>query len=102
MISPCNFPSFIYNSDMKAPTLRVCTGKVCTESFSSYILTRLEADKEFYSYDPAVRIESAPCMGQCQQWPNISLDNEIHHRQNPIKASELLRKKVAEWKSSHQ
>lgn len=82
-------------------TIKVCTGKRCSEKFSWYIIARLKADKKFYNYDENIRIESSLCMGRCESWPNVNFDGEIIGWQNPIKSSEILRKKIEEWKKSN-
>lgn len=72
-------------------TIKICTGKNCSENFSKYIKTRLEADKEFYNYDENIEIVEVPCMGNCQNSPNIKIGDEIFEKQNPAKTSEIVR-----------
>jgi len=83
---------------MKQKTIQVCHGKSCSERFSSYIFDRLQKDQEFYAYPSEVVIEKCLCQGRCEQSPTVVFDGDIQTRMNPIKASEILRKKVAEWK----
>jgi hypothetical protein len=35
---------------MQTINVKVCTGRSCTERQSTYIKTRLDADREFYNY----------------------------------------------------
>ena len=81
---------------MSLITVKVCTGRSCSERNSKYIITRLEWDKEFYSYGEDVEIESCLCQGRCKEGPTVAFGNDIQIYQNPVKASEILRKKVAE------
>lgn len=81
--------------------IKVCTGKRCSEKFSWYIIKRLEADKKFYHYDENIKIEPSACMGRCENWPNVNFGDEVIGQQNPIKSSEILRKKIEEWKKSN-
>lgn len=81
---------------MSLLTVRVCTGNSCSERNSKYIITRLEWDKEFYGYGEDVHVESCLCQGRCKEWPTVSFDNDIQIYQNPVKSSDILRKKVAE------
>jgi NADH:ubiquinone oxidoreductase subunit E len=82
---------------MQAINVKICTGRSCSERQSQYIATRLEADREFYGYrDDEVAIESCMCQGRCKEGPTVVFGSDIQIWQNPVKASELLRKKVAE------
>lgn len=81
---------------MSLITVRVCGGRSCSERNSKYILTRLEADNEFYGYGDDVSLESCLCQWRCKEWPTVSFGNDVQIYQNPVKSSELLRKKVAE------
>lgn len=91
----------MYTYENMEKIVKICHGKSCSERFSKYILTRLEADKEFYKYGENVKIETSLCMGRCNFWPNINIDGEIISGQNPIKSSEILKKKVEEWKKHY-
>ena len=79
-------------------TVKVCHGKSCTERFSPYILDRLEKDREFYGYPAELVIEKCFCQGKCEVSPTVVFDGDIQTRMNPIRASELLRKKIQDWK----
>lgn len=57
---------------------------------------RLESDTEFYGYGNDVDIEECMCQGRCKEWPTVVYGNDVQTYQNPVKASEVLRKKVAE------
>ena len=76
--------------------VKVCTGRACSERFSPFIQKRLEADKEFYKYGDGVEIESCLCQWRCKEGPTVVYGNDVHVGQNPVKASEILKKKVAE------
>ncbi len=84
---------------MQPKIIKVCTGKSCSERFSNFIMTRLEGDKAFYSYPEELTFETCLCQGRCKEWPTVVYDNDVQVGQNPVKASEILRRKVAEWKS---
>jgi NADH:ubiquinone oxidoreductase subunit E len=81
---------------MSLLTVRVCTGHSCTDRNSKYIISRLEADREFYSYGDDVAVEPCMCQGRCKEGPTVVYGNDVQIYQNPVKASELLRKKVTE------
>lgn len=81
--------------------IHVCTGKSCSEKFSKYILSRLESDKKFYNYSEKIEIKEHICMWKCKEWPNIKINSEIFLSQNPIKSSEILKKKVEDWKNTN-
>lgn len=82
---------------MKSKVVQVCHGRKCQSRFSPYILTRLQKDSEFYGYTN-IELTSCLCRGRCEEGPVVEFDGHIEIRQNPIKASEILKKKVAEWK----
>ncbi|MBP9779850.1 NAD(P)H-dependent oxidoreductase subunit E [Candidatus Gracilibacteria bacterium] len=84
---------------MQQKIVKVCTGRSCTERHSNYILTRLQADREFYHFPEELTIESCLCQGKCKEGPTVVYDNDVQVGQNPVKSSELLRKKVNEWKN---
>jgi NADH:ubiquinone oxidoreductase subunit E len=81
---------------MSLITVKVCTGRSCTERNSKYIINRLEGDTVFYGYGDDVAIEPCMCQGRCKEGPTVAFGNDIQIYQNPVKTSELLRKKVAE------
>ena len=82
---------------MQPINIKICTGRSCSERHSEYIQKRLEADREFYHYsDDEVLIETCLCQGRCKEGPSVVYNNDIQIYQNPVKASELLRKKVME------
>ena len=82
---------------MQTINVKVCTGRSCSERQSGYINTRLDADREFYGYwDDEVVIETCMCQGRCKEGPTVVFGADIQIWQNPVKASELLRKKVTE------
>ncbi len=82
---------------MQAINVKICTGRSCSERQSAYITTRLDADREFYGYwDDEVVIETCMCQGTCKEGPTVVFGADVQIWQNPVKASELLRKKVME------
>lgn len=82
--------------------IQVCRGKSCSERHSQYIASRLHADKSFYGYPDDVIIEDCFCQGRCKEWSTVVFDGNTEVHMNPIKASEMLRKKVAEAKRKIQ
>lgn len=75
-------------------TFKVCTGKACKARFSEYILTRIRNDQTKFDPEKKTTIEECTCLGRCTEGPNIMIDKELLTRMNPIKASELLQKKI--------
>lgn len=90
---------FSYNSGMQNKIIKICSGKSCTERFSPFIKKRLEADKGFYGYPDELIIEDCLCQWRCKEWPTVVYDNDVQVGMNPIRASEILRKKVNDWKN---
>ncbi|MBP9811914.1 (2Fe-2S) ferredoxin domain-containing protein [Candidatus Gracilibacteria bacterium] len=84
---------------MQTKIIQVCAGRACSEHFSPFIKKRLEADRGFYGYPEEVIIEDCLCQGRCKDGPTVIFDNDIQIGMNPIKASEILRKKVNDWKN---
>ncbi|GAB0175250.1 MAG: hypothetical protein HHAS10_11290 [Candidatus Altimarinota bacterium] len=84
---------------MQTKVIKVCQGKSCSERFSSFIKKRLLADTAFYGYPDELVIEDCHCQNRCQEGPTVIFDNDIQVGMNPIKASEILRKKVNDWKN---
>ena len=72
--------------------VQVCTGKMCSERFSSYIIDRLEKDKEFFKFDK-LSVEPCMCTGNCKVWPSVIFDGEVQTHMNPVKASDIARGK---------
>lgn len=82
---------------MQAINVKICTGRSCSERQSQYIKIRLDADREFYTYqEDEVIIETCLCQGRCKEGPTVLYGNDMLLYQNPVKASELLRKKIME------
>lgn len=69
--------------------IQVCNGKTCSERYSSYILKRIESDKQMFELDNLI-VENCPCTGNCQKWPNVVIDGKVEHYMNPIKASKII------------
>lgn len=81
---------------MSVINVKVCGGRSCSEHFSEFIKKRLEADRDFYAYGDDVEIETCLCQGRCKEWPTVVFGSDVQIYQNPVKSSEILRKKVAE------
>ena len=73
--------------------IKVCCWSNCKSKFSEYILKRIENDKTKLELENLV-IEKISCMWKCEDWPNISINWNIFSKQNPIKASQLVLKKL--------
>jgi NADH:ubiquinone oxidoreductase subunit E len=58
---------------MTDKTIRICTGKHCTERGSNRILDTLKSNY------PSTKIEESECMGYCELGPNITMDGKIFH-----------------------
>jgi NADH:ubiquinone oxidoreductase subunit E len=84
---------------MSEYVIKVCHGRSCTERFAPFIKKRLEADRGFYDYPSDVVVEECLCQGRCKEGPTVVFDNDVQIYMNPIKASEMLRRKVSEWKN---
>jgi len=52
---------------MSLITIKVCTGRACSERYSEFIRKRLEGDKDFYKYEDDVEIETCMCQGRCKE-----------------------------------
>ena len=87
---------------MQKKIVKVCSGKSCSERFSSFVKKRIEADRAFYSYPEELIIEECLCQWRCKEWPTVVFDNDVQVGMNPIRASEVLRKKIQDWKQRDQ
>jgi NADH:ubiquinone oxidoreductase subunit E len=87
---------------MQNKVIKICSWKSCTERFSPFIKKRLDADTAFYWYPQAIILEDCLCQWRCKEWPTVVFDNDIQVGMNPIKASEILRKKVNDWKNREE
>lgn len=82
---------------MSLINVKICKGRSCTDRWSEYIEKRLIADREFYRYsDEEVAIESCLCQDKCKEWPVVVFNNDVQTHHNPVKSSEMLKKKVDE------
>ncbi len=82
---------------MQPINIKICTGRSCSERHSEYIQKRLEADREFYHYnEDEVVIETCLCQWRCKEGPTVVYGTDVQIYQNPVKASELLKKKIME------
>lgn len=78
--------------------VKICSWKMCSNKFSSYIKTRIENDIKKFDLKN-IEIEEVNCLGDCKRWPNIKIDNELFNYVTPAKASELLFKKLKNAKT---
>lgn len=69
--------------------ISVCKWKMCSDKFSSYILTRIMNDKKRFNLNNLI-IEESECLWQCEKWPNVKVDWDIRHYVTPSKASEYV------------
>ncbi len=76
--------------------IQVCTGKSCSSKYSEYIIKRLKSDKDFYNYDNLI-IENCMCTWNCEEWPIIYVDKDLHKKVNPSLASKLVLEKIKAW-----
>ncbi|MCH2189046.1 hypothetical protein MK079_04435 [Candidatus Gracilibacteria bacterium] len=65
---------------------------MCTERNSSYIIDRLNRDKDFFDIKD-LEVESCMCTGNCKNGPSVLFDGEIQLHMNPITASDIARGK---------
>lgn len=69
--------------------IKICTGKMCKERYSEYIIKRIKNDIDFHSLDWVI-LEESPCMWQCSKWPNVMFDKHLESWVSPLKASKIL------------
>lgn len=81
--------------------VKICTWKMCSERFSPYIITRLKNDKDKFNLD-TLEIEESLCMWQCKIWPNIKIEDEFISKMSPLKASDLILKKIKVNKNANK
>ena len=77
--------------------IKICTWNKCLDKFSEYIVKRIKNDKNRFNLN-TVEIEEVSCMWNCDNAPVIIIDNEKIEKINPLKASEILNKKLKEQK----
>jgi NADH:ubiquinone oxidoreductase subunit E len=73
--------------------IKICNWKSCQDNFNSYIIIRLKNDIERFELKN-VKIEEVSCMWMCDEWPIIKIDKEILKHATPIKASEMMFRKI--------
>lgn len=73
--------------------IKICAWKTCKERFCFYVKVRLQNDINTYKLKN-IDIQETSCMWNCKIWPNININDEKIHWATPIKASELLFKKL--------
>lgn len=78
------------------PEMKVCTGRSCSERHSKYILARIRADKAKFDKEDKIDIVECGCQGRCSEGPIFYFDKELFTRGNPVKASEVFLRKLAE------
>ncbi len=81
--------------------IKICKGRSCSERHTEYIANRIERDLVFYNIE-GVNVTSCLCQWRCKEGPVVLFDNDIQSRMNPVKASELLRKKIEMIKAQKQ
>ena len=77
------------------PILHVCHGRVCGQN-AKYIMDRVEQVKE-KGY--CIEARSTICFGLCPYAANVKYKGKIHSQMNPIKVSELIKKKTRSFKA---
>jgi NADH:ubiquinone oxidoreductase subunit E len=73
--------------------IKVCNWKNCQNNFNSYIIDRLKNDIARFNFEN-IEIEEIDCMWMCEEWPIVKINKEILKNANPIKASEMMFKKL--------
>lgn len=73
--------------------IKVCNWKNCQSKFNSYIISRIKNDILKFNLEH-IEIEEHPCMWFCEEWPIVKIDKEILKNANPIKASEMIFKRI--------
>jgi NADH:ubiquinone oxidoreductase subunit E len=68
--------------------IHVCHGPMCGRH-AKHIMERLA---QVQAKGVPVRAEKCPCMGMCENAPNIRIKESIHGKMNPIKASDLAKR----------
>ena len=81
--------------------VKVCMGKNCQNNFATYIVERLKRDKERFNLEK-VEIEEVECLGLCEKWPIVKIDKQVLERATPIKASDMVSKRLNNNKQSRQ
>lgn len=73
--------------------VKVCMWNSCKNRFANYVVERLMNDKERFNLEK-VEIEEVECLGMCDQWPIVKIDKQVLTYATPIKANEMLFKKL--------
>lgn len=73
--------------------IKVCTGKNCKNKFSEYIVQRLQNDVNRFNLEN-VEVEEVMCQWKCEEWPIVRIDKNMLTKSTPIKASEMLFKRL--------
>jgi len=74
--------------------IQVCTGKICKERFSEYILKRINSDIEKFHLDN-VKVKNCGCLLDCNAWPNVIIDGKKENYCDPIKVSKIMLDKIS-------
>lgn len=77
-----------YTEKKGEKVIHVCHGRMCGRH-AKHIMERLA---QVQAKGVAIRAEKCACMGQCENAPNIRIDESIHGRMNPIKVAELAKR----------
>jgi hypothetical protein len=78
--------------------IKACNWKNCQSRFNSYIITRLKNDIVKFNLEN-IEIEEHLCMWLCEEGPIIKIDKEVLKNATPIKASEMMFRKLS-WNKS--
>lgn len=78
--------------------IQVCVWKSCKGKFSEYIIKRINWDISKFNLEN-VSIESCPCLGNCNEWPNVIIDWKKEHYSDPIKISKIMFEKIKQRKN---
>jgi hypothetical protein len=74
--------------------IKICNWNACKDRLNSYIIARLRNDIQKFNLTN-VTIEEMPCMQMCEEWPIVRIDKEILKKANPIKASEMMFRRLS-------
>jgi hypothetical protein len=73
--------------------IKICNWNNCKNRFNSYVITRLKNDIAKFNLSN-VEIEELLCMWMCEEWPIVKIDKEVLKFATPIKANEMLFRKI--------
>jgi hypothetical protein len=73
--------------------IKICNWKSCQNNFNLYVIARLKNDIARFKLEN-IEIEEVSCFWMCDEWPIMKIDKEILKFATPIKASEMLFRKI--------